>query len=246
MHVSLHATRVAISAKPDHRFADFCYDFCVVHFSGMAPSHEAKAKKERTVFGLFKKSEPEGPKYEQWIIAELNARVRPLDRGEYFEDPLDEALQAAGLGEVTGGGSMMSGDRDGISFVDLEINVLEDNAETRAKIIEVLESRGAPVGSKLKIEGQDDMPFGKAEGMGIYLNGTDLPDEVYAESDVNDLIEALSEGLDVSGEFRGYWESDLETGLFFYGRSYDDMVAATAGVVESTPLCQLAKVERIA
>ena len=30
------------------------------------------------------------------VIARLNVRAQPLDRGEAFEDPLDEILQAGG------------------------------------------------------------------------------------------------------------------------------------------------------
>ena len=55
------------------------------------------------------------------IIAQLNARVQPIDRGDYFEDPLDEVLKSSGLGEVTGGGTQMAAEPDGIEYCDVEI-----------------------------------------------------------------------------------------------------------------------------
>ena len=73
------------------------------------------------MFGLFGKSRRKAPEYPEVIIARLNARVKPIERGEYFEDPLDRVLQAAGLGEVTGGGTQMAAEPDGIQFVDIEI-----------------------------------------------------------------------------------------------------------------------------
>ena len=44
---------------------------------------------------LFKASAPAAPAGEM-VIARLNVRAQPLDRGEVFEGPLDEILQATG------------------------------------------------------------------------------------------------------------------------------------------------------
>ncbi|RXG11448.1 hypothetical protein DSM03_11162 [Leeuwenhoekiella aestuarii] len=41
-----------------------------------------------------------------FILATLNDKIMPLDRGEIDEDPLEEFLKANGIGEVTGGGTM--------------------------------------------------------------------------------------------------------------------------------------------
>ena len=42
------------------------------------------------------------------VIVRLNARLQPLHRGEWFEDPLAEALEKKTYGEVTGGGTMQA------------------------------------------------------------------------------------------------------------------------------------------
>jgi hypothetical protein len=44
--------------------------------------------------------------------------------------------------------------------------------------------------------------FGVTEGLAVYLNGTDLPHEVYATSDVSDLIAALLGHLGAEGDMQ--------------------------------------------
>lgn len=66
--------------------------------------------------------------------------LRPLDRGEKYEDPLSEALGE--LGEVTGGGSQM-GEGDTIAFCGLDVVV--NHRERGLKVIrECLRACGAP------------------------------------------------------------------------------------------------------
>jgi len=198
------------------------------------------------MFSIFKKKEPEGPAFEHLILARLNARVQPIDRGDYFEDPLDEVLKSKGIGEVTGGGTQLADEPDGIEFVDVEIYAKDASDEVKSTVISALEGFGAPKGSRLVIDGQDDTPFGKLEGMGLFLNGTDLPDEVYANSDVNETITKLGELLDGEGEFRGHWEGSRETALYFYGTSYDAMVSCVQGYLDEEPSCDKTRVVQIA
>jgi len=179
--------------------------------------------------------------------AQLNARIMPADRGERFEDPLGEALEEQGLGEVSGGGTMQEADGEteycgiDVDLVDLERGV--------PLVCELLTRCGAPKGSKLTYEldgEQVEVPFGAAEGLAIYLNGTDLPDEVYATSDINVICDEMDALLGDAGEIQGYWQGPRETALYMYGRSYDEMAAHLAKLLEVTPLCQRARVVRIA
>ncbi|MGI9389264.1 MAG: hypothetical protein ACR2O1_04330 [Boseongicola sp.] len=198
------------------------------------------------MFSIFKKKTPEGPTFEHLIVARLNARVQPIDRGEYFEDPLDEVLKSSGVGEVTGGGTQLADEPDGIEFVDVEIYAKDTSDEVKSTVITALEGFGAPKGSRLVIEGQEDTPFGLLEGMGLFLNGTDLPDEVYANSDVNDTIDKLGNLLNGKGEFRGHWEGSRETALYFYGRSFEAMVSCVQDYLDSEPSCDKTRVVQIA
>ena len=56
---------------------------------------------------MFKKlfSKPETARH--LVIARLNDRAQPMDRGDRYEDPLDAFLKANGLGEVSGGGTQL-------------------------------------------------------------------------------------------------------------------------------------------
>lgn len=191
------------------------------------------------MFGLFKKK-----KKTVLVTACLNVRLMPIDRGDVFEDPLDEWLQEQGLGEVDGGGCGLS-DSNEVEFCDVEMNLKDASDEVLTRVIQKLEEMGAPKGSSLKWEGSS-REFGKLEGMGIYLNGTDLPDEVYASNDVNQLIEELAKALEGKGEYFGGWDGPTETGLYCYGPSFGPMKKAAGPLLESHPLCQKARIVQIA
>ena len=61
-----------------------------------------------------------------FAYAKLNARVQPLDRGDRYEDPLLEALEANGWAEVTGGGTLQheSGEIE-YCGIDLDLHNVE-------------------------------------------------------------------------------------------------------------------------
>lgn len=61
-----------------------------------------------------------------FAYAQLNARVQPLDRGDRYEDPLQDALVENGWAEVTGGGTMQqqSGEIE-YCGIDIDLNDVE-------------------------------------------------------------------------------------------------------------------------
>ncbi len=186
---------------------------------------------------------PEG----DYVIARLNAKVQPIDRGDYFEDPLAETLEGAGLGDVTGGGTQLADEPYGIEFCDLEIRLNAANEDSLATIIKRLNDLGAPKGSKLILETSGkEIPFGVCEGIGVFLNGHSLPDAVYADCDVNHVIEEFERLLGDAGKFRGHWEGSRETALYCYGRSFDEMKTALEPFIASYPLLEGARIEQIA
>src|SRR5580698_9317299 len=87
------------------------------------------------------------------LVAQLNARLQPIHRGEFFEDPLNEALDRAALGQVSGGGTMQAATGE-IEYCDIEIQIAYDVPEAVKYIIDTLESLGAPKGSKLHVEAE--------------------------------------------------------------------------------------------
>jgi hypothetical protein len=179
------------------------------------------------------------------VIVRLNVRAQPLDRGEVFEDPLDELLKAAGAGQVTGGGTMLGTDGE-IEFCDVEIMVREATGAILDAIREALERLGAPKGSKLIWNGADELEFGALEGVAVYLNGTDLPDAVYEQSDVNVVYDEFGRLLGDEGRVVSHWQGPQETALYLYGRSVETMLARIRPFLETYPLCDKARIVKIA
>jgi hypothetical protein len=152
------------------------------------------------------------------LFITLNARLRPLDRGDRYEDPLQEVLDAQAPGsQVTGGGTLLTADREP-ALSDIDLDVEGDPAAVRDLVVATLEAAGAPRGSRAQLGEGEPITFGVTEGLAVYLNGTDLPDEVYANSDINELIAALLERLGPDGDMQSYWEGPRETALYLYGR----------------------------
>lgn len=176
------------------------------------------------------------------VIATLNARLQPAQRTERYDDPLHELLQSRGAGSVEGGGTLLGHDGE-VESADVEVELHDpEKVDVLAQAFELL---GAPQGSTLQA-GDRTVPFGRNEGMGLYLNGTDLPADVYAGSDVNAVIARLEELLGHAGELHGWWEGPRETALYFYGPSYEAMVALVSDYVAVEPLCDRSRLERIA
>jgi hypothetical protein len=180
------------------------------------------------------------------VIARLNARAQPLDRLDVFESPLDDILQAAGAGKVTGGRTML-GEEGEIESCDLELIVPETTDAVLDAIRRALESLGAPKGSRLIWNGgANEVGLGIAEGLAVYLNGTDLPEEVYAESDVNLVYEELDRLVASEGRVVSHWEGPRETALYLYGRSAATMLSRIRPFLDTYPLCDKARTVKIA
>lgn len=181
------------------------------------------------------------------VVARLNARLQPMQRGEHFDDPIIDVLQDLGIGEMTGSGTQLSGDERGIEHCDIEMTLTDASESALQSIIAALEELGAPKGSKLLIgEAGAERPFGTAEGLAIFLNGTELPDTVYAECDIDHVLEEADRLMGEDGKVKGYWEGERDTVLYCYGASFDAMRAAIEPLLASYPLCQKARVEQIA
>lgn len=180
------------------------------------------------------------------VTASLNARLQPLHRGEHFEEPLEQVLARHHLGEITGGGTlqMKSGE---IRFCDIEVRIDPAVPAWERVLIDALEHLGAPRGSRLVIEGTGrEIPFGVTEGLALYLNGTDLPDEVYRDYDSNFVHSELDRLLEAHGRVLSWWEGPTETALYLYGDSFASMHARIEEFVRTYPLCQRCRIEQIA
>jgi hypothetical protein len=177
-------------------------------------------------------------------FATLNARIQPMDRGERYEDALIDALEGRVFYDVVGGGSQLLPGGNEIEYccVDIDIHHLE---RAIPLITDTLTNAGAPKGSFLAYTDENEkrhsIPFGKTVGLAIYLNGTDLPGEVYAKCDVNYLISTIDELLEGFGSYQSYWQGPTETALYIYGTSHAKMRRALRGFLADYPLCAQAR-----
>ena len=179
--------------------------------------------------------------------AKLNARILPLDRGDRYEDPLIEALAGNGYGEVTGGGTGQSENGEMTIAASTSISATSRRACRSSASSFRIAARRAARPSNTSVNGEKvEVPFGFLEGLAIYLNGTDLPDEVYEKCDVNELYDEINRLLGDRGDIQGHWQGPTETALYLYGYSADEMKSLIANHLANYPLCQKARVETIA
>jgi hypothetical protein len=178
------------------------------------------------------------------VTAQMNARLQPMHRG-HFEDPLQEFLEQRNIGAVSGGGTQLADEPYGIAHCDIELDLADSRQAALDLVVAELNRLGAPKGSKLILEGRA-IPFGVHEGLALFLNGMDLPDEVYATSDINHVIDECERLMAAGGRMLSYWEGSRDTALYFYGPSFARMKAAIEPFLASYPLCQKCRIEQVA
>ncbi len=180
------------------------------------------------------------------VTAQLNHKLQPIDRGERYEHPLHELLTRRGLGKADGGGTLTEKGGE-IIYIDVAL-YLTDLDDSIPLVIRELEARGAPKGSLLRYEEKGkvrEIPFGKREGIAVYLDGVNLGDEVYETSDVNVLIDRLNQRLEGIGAVESWWTGPTETALYLYGTTAAELKARIADVLAHEPLCAGARVVAI-
>lgn len=177
------------------------------------------------------------------LTVRLTARLDPMQRGEVYEDPLDDFLSQSPLdASVTGGGTLLSADGE-VQYCDLEIACRgDDDDAVVAAVVSHLGSVGAPKGSSIiDQDGQVIAQFGTLDGLGLYLNGTDLPDEVYANSDTNELAAAVEAALGETGQKMSHWHGPTETAFYLYGPDAEAMKVRLQPLLTSRPDMQLSR-----
>lgn len=192
--------------------------------------------------GLFSRKNKGGKKARTEIMAtlNLNAKIDPMTRGELYEDMIDEVLTKKKIGYLDGGGTLM-GEDGMICECDVGLMYYSDREQ---EFIELLKDIPCPKGSKLIYGDEDEheIPVGNLEGLGLYLNGTDLPNEVYETCSADDLADKLCKALEGNFAFFGNSRGSKELGLFFYGNSFEQMKALIQPIVDESPLCQKCRI----
>lgn len=187
-------------------------------------------------FGKFKKKET----YIS-ITLQMNAKLQPMHRAD-FEDMVENVLKEKNAGEIVGGGSLLLPTGE-ISCCDIEFSILENQVDSFISFLNQIHL--IPKGSKILMN-HTEMSIGTYEGLGLYLNGTDLPVEVYQSSDINQLIEQLDTELDGIAVRLSHWEGNAETALYYYGPCYEKMKEKILLITQKHPLCEKCRIEQIA
>lgn len=183
-----------------------------------------------------------------FLYLELNLRIMPLKgavcRAE-IEDKLMEILNENGKGDVTGGGTYQNSEGE-ITGCDTEIELIDDSKETIDWLLNILNDFNFPKGSKLTNGDDFTIELGTAEGLAIYIDAVNLPDEVYSECDINFVISEMERLMGENGSYCSYWRGPQWMGLYFYGTSFEIMNNAVKDFISTYKLCQGCRIEQIA
>lgn len=176
----------------------------------------------------------------------INARLPSVQRGDRYEDPLAYWLESRFPGSrVTGGGTLRSAEGEPLSC-GIDAEIVGDADEVLDAVVGFLDEIGSPRGSTATVIGGGHRPFGLAEGLAVYLDGTSLPAEVYASHDVNEFFDRLHEAVSGHGSLQAFWEGSSTTAVYVYGPSYADMLASIAPLLAAHPLAAGSRVVQIA
>lgn len=147
--------------------------------------------------------------------------------------------------QVDGGGTLLSAAGEPLSC-DIEVDGEQASPDgVISAMASFLDSVGVPRGSYAVLDDHDRVAFGVTDGLGLYLNGTDLPGEVYRTCDSNELIDLLEDALGDHGKLESWWEGPAETALYLYGPSASQMRELISGVLASYPLAQRSRLVAI-
>ena len=175
----------------------------------------------------------------------LNARLHAVQRGDRYEDPLAFWLEQRFPGSrVLAAGTLVSPFGEPLSCA-VRAEVVGDPAEVMAAVAAFLQDLGTPKGSIVVVDDLEQ-DFGTNEGLGLYLDGTNLSAEVYATLDVNEFLDELHEALGGTGSIQGFWETDDTTAVYLYGLSAELMESAVIELLSVHPLARGSRLDRIA
>jgi hypothetical protein len=180
------------------------------------------------------------------ITVTLNARLQPRHRAD-LEDAFDGVmLKYQHAAQVVGGGTLQNHDGETIAC---EIEIESDSSVVRPVDIvrRAFEAMLAPKGSYMSVQGESArIAFGVQDGLALYLNGTDLPEDVYRNCDSNHVYAECNRLIEGIGRVESYWSGPKETALYMYGIDFHLMHEKLRPFLEAYPLCRQSRIEKVA
>lgn len=166
----------------------------------------------------------------------LPARVQPVHRGDWYEDPIEDELAAEGISlSVTGSRTMVD---DDVRVEGTELFVRTKDERFVAAAVDVLERQAAPSGSYVEdLRTGQRTPFGTCAVVVARLHAAVPVDAVFDRADGNTVLMAAIEAMrDELATTRGgvvpSWHVLPETtDVVLHGPDADALVA----FVESEP-----------
>lgn len=93
-----------------------------------------------------------------FVYIRIPGDIGPIERGDRFEDPIEAKLRRAGIGEVTGGGSLLTEPRSdgsrGIEYCGIDVDLTKPR-EGIALLLSELPRLRAPKGTVLEFSIDD-------------------------------------------------------------------------------------------
>ncbi|WP_105199535.1 hypothetical protein [Pseudoalteromonas sp. T1lg10] len=179
-----------------------------------------------------------------YITVRINDKCQPIDRGDTYEDPLDEVLQRLQLGEVTGAGTQLNAENQ-IEYCELDVLVSGDIDQAQRAIIDTLEGIGLPKGSKLFID-RDEFAIGNHEVLALHFDNLTLPETIYEQHDINDVLAEVETLLAHSGKRNCHSSTHHETIVYYGGPCFTTMEQRILDYVRQHPLCQNGRITQAA
>ena len=174
------------------------------------------------------------------IVARFHEHLEPMRRSGQFEGPLEDALEAVGLGSVVGGGTALDRARGTIKYADIVIEV-KDVERGLALVATTLEEAGALEGTELLVDDAVVRRIGTRECLAIFFQVAHMSDEEYSNYDFRSVIDAIEAAAGPDSHASGQ-QTPEEAGLFFHGADAEAMFARVEPVLRGMPVAQNARV----
>ncbi|MDR0902366.1 MAG: hypothetical protein LBM92_06320 [Opitutaceae bacterium] len=182
----------------------------------------------------------------------LNMRLQPEVRHERIEEGLDMVLRNKKIGCVSGGGTLLSEEKEPESC-DIEIDLADDSEATRQTLLTAAQRLEIAKGSMLtfRAKGGEKLsahPVGRLEGFAVRLNRADLPHANTCKTkNLNEMADELLGLLSSNGAMVwSYWNGPEEVALYFYGEGgVDGMIEKARPFLDAHPPYQKSRITRL-